>query len=154
MWNWLGETVPGFSGLPPVNALPDDGIRIEPAEQPAAPFSMEGITKGEDLADRFELLAVEWTFGTEELSAHSECLKDLAGIPCICMHRSDAQNLSLTDGDRISVELDSGAIVAELQAKDNMAAGTLVIPRHEDLDWQVMGTGRALVPKDRIRKLK
>jgi NADH-quinone oxidoreductase subunit G len=154
VWNWLVATIPGFSSLPPVNELPDDGIRIKPAEQPSALFSMEEITKGENLDDSFELIPVEWTFGTEELSAHSDCLKNLAGIPCIFMHRSDAQNLSLTDGDRISVELDSGTIVAKLHAEDDMAASTLVVPRHQNLDWQVMGTGRILVPKDRIRKLR
>jgi NADH-quinone oxidoreductase subunit G len=153
VWNWLVETVPGFAGLPPIDELPDDGIRIEPGAQPSAPFFMEGITRGEDLAGNFELIPVEWTFGTEELSAHSACLKDLGGIPGIFMNRNDAQKLNLTNGDRLSIELDSGAIEAKLQAEDDMAAGTLVIPRHKDLDWQVMGIGRTLVPKDQIRKV-
>jgi NADH-quinone oxidoreductase subunit G len=154
VWDWLVETVPGFAGLPAIDALPDDGIRIEPGAQPSAPFSMEGITRGEDLAENFELIPVEWTFGTEELSAHSACLKDLAGIPCIFMNRSDAQKLNLKDGDRLSIELDSGVIEVKLQAEDDMAAGALVIPRHKDLYWQKMNTGINFVRPDQIRKLK
>lgn len=153
VWNWMIETIPGFAALPPIGELPDDGIRIELGAQPSARFSMEGITKGEDLAEKFELIPVEWTFGTEELSAHCECLRDLAGKPCIFMRRSDAEDLNLTDGDQLSIELDRGIIEAKLRAENDMASGTLVIPRHKDLDWQKMDNGRALVPKGRIKKI-
>jgi len=154
VWNWLVEMIPGFAGLPAIDEIPDEGIRIEAGAQPSAPFPMEGINKGEDFAGRFELIAVEWTFGTEELSAHSECLEDLAGSPCILMNRSDAQQLNLADGDRLFLELDSGGIEVKLQTKGDMAAGTLILPRHKYLQWQVMGTGRTWVQKDQIRKIK
>lgn len=115
---------------------------------------MESITRKKDVAENFELIPVEWTFGTEELSAHSACLNDLAGNPRIFMNRSAAQELNLTDGERLSIELDSGAIEVELQIEDKMATGTLVLPRHKDLDWQKMHTGINLVRPDQIRKLK
>ena len=153
VWNWLTEKVPGFAGLAPIAELADDGIRMDLSAQPSARFSMEALAGGEALAEIFELITVERTFGSEELSAYSKCLKDLAGLPFIFMHRSDAQNLNLAGGDRISVELDSGTITANLQVKDDMAAGTLVIPRHKDLDWQVLGAGPTWVSKDRIRKV-
>lgn len=153
-WKWLVETMPGFGGLPPIAELPDDGIRIKSDAQPSARFCLEEPEAGEDLADNFELIPVEWTFGTEELSAHSRCLKDLGKTPCIFMHRSDADNLNLQDGDRVSIELYSGTIEAKLQAEDQMAAGTLVIPRHTDLDWQKMATGMNLVRPDHIRKIR
>ncbi len=154
VWSWLVETVPGFAGLPPIDELPHEGIRIEMGAQPSAPFLREALTRREDFAENFELIPVEWTFGTEELSVHSACLNDLAGIPCIFMNRSDAQKLNLTDGDRLSIELDSGTIEVKLQAEDDMAAGTLILPRHKELDWQVMGTGRTFVQKGQIRKIK
>jgi len=154
VWNWLVEVIPGFAGLPAIDEIPAEGIRIEPGAQPSVPFPMEGINKGEDFDGRFELITVEWTFGTEELSAHSECLEDLARTPCILMNRSDAQQLNLADGDPLFLELDSGGIEVKLQAEDEMAAGTLILPRHKDLQWQVMGTGRTLVLKDQIRKIK
>jgi NADH-quinone oxidoreductase subunit G len=154
VWDWLAETVPEFAGLPPIDELADDGIRIELSAQPSAHFSLERISKQEKLTDKFELIAVEWTFGTEELSANSECLKDLAGTPCIFMNRTDAENLNMTGGERLSIELDSGAIEAKLQVEDVMAAGTLVIPRHKDLDWQRIDTGINFVRPDQIRKIK
>ena len=154
LWNWLAETVPVFAGLPPIEELADDGIRVGLSAQPSAHFSLESIGKQEKLTDNFELIAVEWTFGTEELSANSACLKDLAGIPCIFMNRSDAENLNLTGGDRLFIELDSGAIEAKLQVEDVMADGTLIIPRHKDLDWQRINTGINLVRPDQIRKKK
>jgi NADH-quinone oxidoreductase subunit G len=70
------------------------------------------------------------------------------------MNRSDAQKLNLKDGDRLSIELDSGVIEVKLQAEDDMAAGALVIPRHKDLYWQKMNTGINFVRPDQIRKLK
>ena len=58
------------------------------------------------------------------------------------------------DGDVIAIELDGGTIDVELQVADHMAGGTLVIPRHKDLDWQKMGPGRTLVRKDRVGKVR
>jgi len=154
IWHWLVETIPEFAGMPSVEQLPDDGIRIISDIRPPDRFSVGGITGSEDLSRNFELIAVEWTFGTEELSAHSACLAGLAGVPCIFIHRNDAESLNLVDGDRLSVEVGRGTIAVQLQVAHSMAAGTLVIPRHKDLDWQVMGTGRAWVRKDRIRKVE
>jgi len=96
---------------------------------------------------------VEWIFGTEELSSYSECLTGLEGSPGIFMCRTDAEKLNLTAGDMLSLELDSGTLEAHLRVADNMAAGTLIIPRHKNLDWQKMGTGRTLVRKDQIKKI-
>ena len=98
-------------------------------------------------------MAVENTFGTEELCAYSACLTELASTPGIFINSMDAKQLNLTDGDLVSIELNSGAVEARLQVVANMAAGTLVIPRHKDLDWQKMGTGRTWVRKNRIRKV-
>ena len=154
VWNWLVETIPGFADLPPIGKLPDDGIRIKLGAEPSARFSMEGIRKSEHLGEVFEPITVEWTFGTEELSAYSECLTDLEGSPGIFMCRTDAQKLNLAAGDMVSIELDRGTLEANLRVADNMAAGTLVIPRHKNLDWQKMDTGRTWVRRDQIRKLK
>ena len=154
VWNWLIETVPGFAGLPPIDELPDDAIRIEQNGQPPVSHFIEGIATGRDPADHFELIPVERVFGTEELSAYSECLKDLAGIPCIFMNQSDAQKLNLIDGDRLSIKLDSGAIEAKLRVEAGMATGTLILPRHNDLEWQKMTTGINLVRIHQIQKLK
>jgi anaerobic selenocysteine-containing dehydrogenase len=69
------------------------------------------------------------------------------------MGSGDATELNLTDGDVVAIELDGGTIEAKLQVADHMAAGTLIIPRHKELDWQKLGTGQTLVRKDQIRKV-
>jgi NADH-quinone oxidoreductase subunit G len=154
LWDWLVETVPGFAGLPRIAALGDEGIRIEPGASPPARFAPEGIAAGAAHALSFELIPAERTFGTEELSAHSACLNHLAGRPFILMHSSDAQKLRLSDGERLSIALHGGALEALLRTADNMAPGTLIIPRHKDLDWQKMNIGLNRIGPDQIRKLK
>ena len=96
---------------------------------------------------------VERTFGTEELSAYSTCLQELACTPGIFMQSTDAKQLNLADGDQVAVELQSGTITAQLQVAENMASGMLVIPRSPELGWQIMNTDPELVTKDQIRKL-
>ena len=115
--------------------------------------SSEPTGGGSGSDDDLELIAVERTFGTEELSAYSACLTDLEEGPGIFICQTDAEKLNLIEGDRVSLELDGGKLEANLRIADNMAAGTLVISRHKDLDWQKMGTGRTLVRIDQIRKV-
>jgi NADH-quinone oxidoreductase subunit G len=152
IWNWLAETESGFKDLGAIEEIPDDGVRIFRAPDFSARFSIEPPKGSSAIDDRLELIAVERTFGTEALSVLSDCLADLAGTPAVLMCSGDAAELNLADGDVVSLELDRGTIEAKLQVADDMAAGTLVIPRHKDLDWQKMGTGQTLVRKDQIRK--
>lgn len=154
IWQWLTKIDSGFKALPGVADIPPQGARFFQAPHAVERFLRERPIGGADNDGQLEVMAVERTFGTEELSADSACLKALAGSPVIFMHSSDAKQLNLTDGDRVSVELSGGAVEARLQVTANMAAGTLVIPRYEDLDWQKMKTGQTWVGKDQIRKLE
>jgi anaerobic selenocysteine-containing dehydrogenase len=70
------------------------------------------------------------------------------------MCRTDAKALNLAAGDRVSLELDGGTLEANLRIADNMAAGTLVIPRYKTLDWQKMRTGQTWIHRERIRKVR
>ena len=70
------------------------------------------------------------------------------------MCRTDAEGLNLSAGDRVAIELDRGTLEADIRVIDNMAAGMLIIPRHRNLDWQKMGTGRTRVRPDQIVKQK
>jgi len=153
IWNWLAETESGFKDLAAIEEIPDDGVRIFRAPDFSARFPIEPPGGSSVIDDRLELIAVERTFGTEALAALSDCLTDLAGTPAVLMCPGDAAELNLADGDGVSIELDRGTIEAKLQVADDMAVGTLVIPRHKDLDWQKMGTGQTLVRKDQIRKV-
>jgi NADH-quinone oxidoreductase subunit G len=153
IWNWLAGTDSGLAELATIEHFPEDGIRIQRPEALAPRFSAEGLNGGPDGDDRLELIAVDRTFGTEELSAYSACLKDLEPTPGIFICRSDAEKLKLADGDRVSIELTGGTIAARLLVADHMAAGTLVMPRHKELDWQKMTAGQTWVRKNQIRKL-
>ena len=153
IWEWLTETVSGLKDLAAIEEIPDEGVRIYRVPDTSTRFSVEPLRGSSTIDDSLELLAVEQIFGTEALSCLSDCLTELAGSPAVWMHADDADELNLADGDRVSLELARGNIEAILQVADKMAAGTLVIPRHKDLNWQIMETGRTLVPKGRIKKI-
>ena len=95
---------------------------------------------------------VEWMFGTTEFSAWSDSLD--AGIigPYMSMHSKDAQYAGLSDGDRVSVELDNGPLEIVVSVSDRTAEGVLVIPRHQSLDWRKMKGFRVRVLREKIRK--
>ena len=153
VWNWLADTESGFKDLGAIEEIPADGMRFYQAPEFPGRFSTEAPGGSSASDDRLELITVERTFGTEELSSYSECLTALEGSPGIFMCRTDAEKLNLTAGDMVSLELGSGTLEANLRIADNMAAGTLIIPRHKNLDWQKMGTGETWVRRDQIRKL-
>jgi NADH-quinone oxidoreductase subunit G len=154
IWNWLAETESGFKDLGSIEEIPDDGIRFYRTPDFSGRFSSEPSGGSSVRGDHLELIAVERTFGTEELSSYSECLTDLEEGPSIFICRTDADKLNLAEGDMVSLELDSGKFEANLRTADHMAAGTLVIPRYKDLGWQKIGTGQTLVRKNQIRKVK
>jgi len=154
IWNWLADTESGFKDLGAIEEIPDDGVRFYRVPDVSARFSIHPHRDSSAGDERLELIVVERTFGTEELSSYSECLTDLGGSPGIFMCRTDAEKLNLTAGDTVSLELDSGTLEANLRVADNMAAGTLVIPRHKKLDWQKMDTGKTWIRPDQIRKQK
>jgi len=79
-------------------------------------------------------------------------LQELDPKPYATMHTRDAAALNLNNGDRIVIETDNGSLELQLRVADNMAPGYLVIPRHRRLNWQVLGPGRVVIGKDRIKK--
>jgi anaerobic selenocysteine-containing dehydrogenase len=129
-------------------------MRVYREKDESARFSTQWPKDDLEDDDRLELIAVEWIFGTEELSSYSECLTDLEQSPGIFICRTDAEKLNLTAGDRVAIELERGTLEANIRVKDNMAAGTLIIPRHKNLDWQKMDTGKTWVRPDQIQKQK
>jgi NADH-quinone oxidoreductase subunit G len=153
---WLADVIPEFASLPQLDDIPDDGVRFESAADADLRFkgedaSLFGKTKVQ--VDSLELILVDWTFGTEELSAYSSCLGELELEPCATMHASDAHASKLYDGDRIEIETENGKLELILRVADNMASGVLVIPRHRKLSWQIFETGSVSIGRDQIRKV-
>ncbi|MFP4350325.1 MAG: molybdopterin dinucleotide binding domain-containing protein, partial [Desulfococcaceae bacterium] len=98
-------------------------------------------------------LAVDWTFGTEALSAeYSPILKKVEKRPHIAIHPEDAASLGLSEGETLRITTEAGGISAPVHTAESMARRTLVVPRHRDLDWQHLGGRRTTVSKDQLRK--
>ncbi len=152
---WLADITPEIADLPRWHDIPDDGVRIQSAAKTDLRFRGQNafaIDKTRIQDSSLELIPVDWTFGTEALSACSACLRELEPEPFATMHSRDATAFKLLDGDRIQIQTDSGGLELILRVADNMAAGILLVPRHHRLSWQTLGTGKIRIGKDRIRK--
>lgn len=73
--------------------------------------------------------------------------------PYMSMHTNDARSAGLSDGDRVSLELDNGSVEIRVSVSDRTAEGVLVIPRHQSLDWRKMKDFRIRVLPEKIRKI-
>ena len=68
------------------------------------------------------------------------------------MHSDQAETMGLKDGDLLEIDTETGSLRVELCTAGNMAAGTLVLPRHRALEWQMFGNGKIRIRKEQIRK--
>ena len=150
---WLVETHPVFSKLLSVDGFPDAGIRLNPGQgtvtrieqqQSVAPQS-NSISDGD-----LELITVDWTFGTEELSVRSPYLRQVEKDPCLFLSNKDAAQLKISDGDRMAIRSDAGTIDVHAAVVENMAPGIIVLPRHHRLDWQHLEASKMTLNKNRI----
>ena len=96
---------------------------------------------------------MDLTFGSEVLSVHSECLRELEPEPAVLMHTSAARSLDLVDGDSVCIQTESGNFEAQLRVVENMAAGVLVVPRHRKLSWQIFKPGMINIGREQIKKV-
>ena len=154
---WLADIIPEIADLPAWNDISDDGVRLQSAANADLRFKGQNpfvIDEKGAGGDNLELVLVDLTFGTEELSANSACLQELENEPCATLHAHDANALKLADGDRIAIEADNGKLELALRVVDNMAAGILLIPRLHRLNWQIIGPGKVMIAKEGIKKLE
>jgi NADH-quinone oxidoreductase subunit G len=152
----LADDIPGLADLQSFNDIPDDGIRLEFAAKPDLRFTTDELRPFEKPAEQgesLELILVDWTFGTEELSSLSPCLQELEFDPAVFLHVSEAERLNLTDGNRVAIETENGSLEANLRVAENMAPGVLVIPRHRILAWQIFETGMITIGREQIKKV-
>jgi NADH-quinone oxidoreductase subunit G len=104
-------------------------------------------------SDGFELLMVEWMFGTTEFSVWSDSLDAAGSEPRMSMHPKDAESIGLSDGDKVSLGLDNGDLDVVVSVSDRTAEGVLVIPRHKSLNWRKMKNFSVRVLPEKIRKV-
>ncbi len=116
---------PALRELP---AIPEEGVRLELGDaqgrrfEPPAPAAAAG-------PDEFEVVVTERTFGTEELSGYSACLRELHEPPFVGLHPADAAALGLREGDRAALRTPAGALALTVRTFADMAAGVVVVPR-------------------------
>ena len=89
--------------------------------------------------DEFEIILTERTFGTEELSSYSACLKTLKDEPFAGLQRTDAEALGIRDGDRIAIRTGNTRVEFAARVFDNMAPGVMVVPRLQRLPGPALG---------------
>ncbi|MBW2580796.1 MAG: hypothetical protein JRD00_07615 [Deltaproteobacteria bacterium] len=69
------------------------------------------------------------------------------------MHVDDAARLGLSDSDKVTIQLDRGALEVSVSVKENMASGIIVMPRYRLLEWQKIETLPKYVRFDEIKKI-
>jgi NADH-quinone oxidoreductase subunit G len=135
----LCEIAPELSAWADGAAPPADGVRLAAAPAEGQRFGALPQVPSASVADGFDLLFVDSTFGTEELSAGSACLEPLTAEPFAGLNHRDAAGLGVTDGERVSIRTKHGALDVRVKLFENMACGVIVVPRHRKLAWQAFG---------------
>jgi NADH-quinone oxidoreductase subunit G len=154
--NFIPAALPAFEGLGAERGYPVDGPRLLAAKSgfrgKGGSAGGNGGERGEE-SEAFELLLVEWMFGTSEFSAWSDSLDAAVGAPCMSMNSGDAARIGLRDGDRVSVELEGGSLEIEVCVSDRSAGGVLIVPRHQALEWRKIKDFPVRVSAEKIRRI-
>jgi NADH-quinone oxidoreductase subunit G len=153
---WLVENYPFLQPLLPINEIPEEGVRLSQGEDIDIHFEHKWsshMKRGLSPTDGLELVTVDWTFGTEELSTYSPYLRKVERDPCLLMQSDDAAELGLADGDSVVIHSGQGTVQVDLRVVENMAAGIVVMPRHRQLAWQHLETGRIHLQGNQILKV-
>jgi NADH-quinone oxidoreductase subunit G len=132
-----------------------EGVRL--LRQSVAPETSEtvraGAAKGAERAGSdLELLLVDWTFGTEELSGYSEPIHRVEPSPAIWMHEDDAAGCGLAEVDRVAIRTEDVELEVNLRVTRAMARNVLILPRHRELPWQRFKESRVRVPLSCLSK--
>jgi NADH-quinone oxidoreductase subunit G len=141
-WADLAAAFPGLPGLA-AGPAPENGRRCLPDTAPGADAPSVAKTGSPDVPpDHLQVLLVERTFGTEELSCRAPLLAASAPEPWIDLAAADAGKAGLAHGAWLLVPLPGGPLRARLRVHQDMAPGLLLLPRDPRLLWQrLAGTG-------------
>ncbi len=151
---WIKNEIPAFSNIQIAGEPNEHSVRVNLGESRGKTFSngrIQSEKKGEKESG-FELLLVDWTFGTEELSSYSRFIQQVEKEPLFYMNSKDASRMGFQEKERITIQLDRGAVSAELLLFENMAPGIIVMPRHRKLAWQKMERWPVKLVVNQIKK--
>ena len=153
LWTWLAEAVPALAPIAPNASEPDEGVRVFLPNPPTAAIDAFNLTPEDAPTGQLELLLVDATFGTEELSDYSHIVRQAQKPPVLLMHAQDASRLDLPSGTTVSVTLPDGDLSLPLQVHANMASGVIVMPRHRQLNWHKLNGRPVMIPEAGLRKI-
>jgi NADH-quinone oxidoreductase subunit G len=131
-----------LSELAPIadaEAFPEEGSRLRLRTLSEARFKSNLPPAAAPGPDEFEIILTERTFGTEELSSYSACLKALKDEPFAGLQRTDAEALGIRDGERIAIRTGNTRVEFAARVFDNMAPGVIVVPRLQRLPGPALG---------------
>jgi NADH-quinone oxidoreductase subunit G len=155
IWPWLIEENPLFRGL--ASLEPENpGIRVIPDQAAAKRFSeqrKEVTPRAPQQEDGLDLLLVDWTFGTEELSGFSPYTERAESQPYLVMHREEGSRLGFSDGHKVVLHLPGGPLEVEVKTTGNMSYAVMVMPRHRRLAWQKAQSFSLRLPASKIERV-
>lgn len=123
--------------MPPEVEYPADGVLVGRRRAETGPlFATAGPRQEQGPYAGLELILTEAVFGTEELSSYAAPIQQAAPEPFIRLQAEDAAALGLRDSDTAILHLDRGKMKIGVRVSDDMARGTVVLPRHHRLAWQ------------------
>lgn len=150
---WLAQLYPVFAPLLE-SKRPPEGVRLLLSAPSNYEFSRPSSATLRDVpGDRLELLLVDWTFGTEELSGYAPSIQEVEQAPRLTMQARDAARLGLVTGQRVKLALNEESIIVDLEILENMAPGVMLLPRHRQLKWQKIPDRPILAPFQSIQKV-
>jgi hypothetical protein len=100
-----------------------------------------------------ELLLVDQTFGTEELSGYSAPIHKVEEDPCLIVPDGLAQELGLAAGDQLTLGLPGGDVKVCLKTSPHMAPRVVILPRNRRLAWQKFPAWPTWIGLNSIKKV-
>jgi NADH-quinone oxidoreductase subunit G len=153
LWAWLGRRNPLFNRVGAIFEN-SEGMRLVPEAASEQDFATPVEPPETPPSDTVELLLVDWTFGTEELSAYSEVIRQVETAPILSMHPKDTETFGLHDGDKIAIRFPKGSFAVQVRVTNNMAPGVAVLPRHRQLDWRKISETPVYLSPQHMEKLQ
>ena len=160
----------GEAGVDPVQHLKTDladfhpAVNAAPTEATGQRIDLDAVSRTHDEsgavpapadedapADAIVLLLVDWTFGTETLSARAPALNKVETAPVARLHPDTISRLGLAEGKPVTVSMNAGQLTVPVQADPHMAPGVMVVPRHRLLEWQVFGETRVILEHSQLK---
>ena len=147
----LAESHPALAALTTA-PMPPEGLRVladDPGRK-ALLLEDEPQTEAAEAGQGLELIWTDRIFGSDPLAVLAPALQERQEEATLFMARGDAEAWQLVDGDRVAIGPQASPWELTVRVVDNMASGTIVLPRLPG--WQRSGLKNNRVQRDDIRQ--